>query len=64
MMKKLLLSLTLMMLLLTGCSTPAQDAPQAFPTDVVADSTSDDGRSDRRRNYRPGCPAGVSGGCR
>ncbi len=44
MMKKLLLSLTLMMLLLTGCSTPAQDAPQAFPTDVVADvqATMDD----------------------
>ena len=35
MMKNLILSLTLIMLLLTGCSTPAQDAPQALPTDVV-----------------------------
>lgn len=44
MMKKLLLSLTLMMLLLTGCVTPAQDAPQAVPTDVVAavEATMDD----------------------
>ncbi len=43
MTKKLLLSLTLMMML-TGCVTPAQNAPQAFPTDVVAEdqATMDD----------------------
>ena len=37
MTKKLILSLTLMLLLLTGCITPAQDNPQAFPADVVAE---------------------------
>ena len=37
MIKKLILSLTLMMMLLTGCITTAQDAPQAFPVDVVAE---------------------------
>ena len=36
MMKKLILSLTLMLLLLSGCVTTAQDAPQAFPPDAVA----------------------------
>ena len=36
MIKQLLLSLTLM-LLLSGCTTTAQDAPQAFPPDVVAE---------------------------
>ena len=45
MMKKLILSLTLMMMmLLTGCVMPAQDAPQTVPTDVVAavEATMDD----------------------
>jgi D-alanyl-D-alanine carboxypeptidase len=37
MIKKLILNLTLMMLLLTGCITTAQDVPQAFPADVVAE---------------------------
>lgn len=37
MIKQLVLSLTLIMLLLTGCSTTTQDDPQAFPTDVVAE---------------------------
>ena len=36
MTKQLLLSLILMLLPLTGCTTTAQDDPQAFPTDVVA----------------------------
>jgi len=36
MIKKIILSLALMMLLLTGCITTAQDDPQAFPADVVA----------------------------
>ncbi len=35
MIKKLIFNLTLMMLLLTGCITTAQDTPQAFPADVV-----------------------------
>jgi len=46
MTKKLILSLTLMMMLLTGCVTldpvavqdTVQDAPQAFPADVVAET--------------------------
>ena len=37
MIKQLILSLTLMMMMLTGCITTAQDAPQAFPADVVAE---------------------------
>ena len=37
MLKQLFLSLSLIMLLLTGCTTAAQDNPQAFPPDVVAD---------------------------
>ena len=37
MIKQLILSLTVMMLLLTGCVTTAQDAPQAFSPDVVAE---------------------------
>ena len=37
MIKQLILSLTLMMLMLTGCVTTAQDAPQAFPPDVVTE---------------------------
>lgn len=35
MIKQLILSLTLMLLLLSGCTTTAQDAPQAFPPDVL-----------------------------
>ena len=37
MIKQLILSLTLILLLLSGCVTTAQDAPQAFPPDVVAE---------------------------
>ena len=37
MTKKLIMSLTLMLLLLTGFITTAQDDPQAFPPDVVAE---------------------------
>ncbi len=37
MIKQLILSLTLMMMLLSGCVTTAQDDPQAFPPDVVAE---------------------------
>ena len=42
--KKFISILTLIMMLLTGCVTPAQDAPQAFPTDVVGEvqATMDD----------------------
>jgi D-alanyl-D-alanine carboxypeptidase len=35
MIKKLILSLTLILLLLTGCNTTTQDDPQASPTDAV-----------------------------
>ncbi len=35
MIKKLILSLTLVMLLLTGCITTAQDDLQPFPPDVI-----------------------------
>ncbi len=37
MIKQLILSLTVL-LLLTGCSTPAQDVPQALPPDVVTET--------------------------
>lgn len=37
MIKQLILSLTLLMMLLSGCNTPAQDVRQAFPSDVVAE---------------------------
>ena len=36
--KKLLLNLTLIMLLLIGCSSTAQDEPQASPTEVVTET--------------------------
>ncbi len=41
MMKQLFLSLTLIMLLLAGCATAAQDEPQPFPTDVVTEIQSE-----------------------
>ena len=37
MIKKLILSLTLMLILLTGCITTTQDTPQVFPADVAAE---------------------------
>lgn len=37
MIKQLILGLTLMMLMLSGCTTVAQDDPQTFPPDVVAE---------------------------
>ena len=37
MIKQLILSLTVMMMMLTGCATTAQDAPQAFSPGVVAE---------------------------
>ena len=36
--KKLILTLTLILLLLIGCSSPAQDEPQAAPTEVVTEA--------------------------
>ena len=38
MSKKLILNLTLIMLLLIGCSSTAQDDPQASPPDVVTET--------------------------
>ncbi|MCB8946145.1 MAG: beta-lactamase family protein [Ardenticatenaceae bacterium] len=39
--KKLILTLTLILLLLIGCSSPAPDEPQAAPTEVVTETQAD-----------------------
>ena len=37
MIKRLIVPLTLVILLLSGCIPAAQDSPQTFPPDVVAE---------------------------